>query len=69
MYEETTINHGILKLFDEILTNSVDNITTSIERKTPQTFIYVVLDDMISVCNDGFVPDITIHATYKMYNP
>lgn len=69
MNEECKVNHGILKLFDEILTNAADNVVTSIEQHTPQTFIDIVIGNTIVIKNDGAVPDIANHKTYKQPNP
>lgn len=50
IYEKVTYHSGILKLFDEVFTNAVDNY----ERKRPIKNINVIVkDDSITVYNDG----------------
>ena len=55
-YKTVTYNTGLLKLFDEIFANAVDNYQRTIECKSSHktTSIDVMLyDDHISVCNNG----------------
>jgi DNA topoisomerase II len=48
------LNHGLLKIVDEIVLNAADNIQNS--KRTPMTFIHVTIDEasgQINVENDG----------------
>jgi DNA topoisomerase-2 len=61
-----TYNSGILKIFDEILVNAIDQTV----RDSTVTFIKVsIRDNTIEISNDGNVPAIEIHPEYQIYIP
>lgn len=61
-------NPGLLKIFDEILVNAVDN-----KQRCPEMSVIKVSVDRetntISVYNDGDGIPITMHSEYNMYIP
>lgn len=67
--ENTTINVALLKFFDEVLTNSVDES----RRKTrlfdiTKISVTVNRNGFVSISDDGGIP-VQIHNKYKMYIP
>ena len=63
--EEVTYNPGFIKLFDEIISNSVDEHKKS--RKI-DTIRVTVTDDTVSVWDNGGIP-VVMHPDHKIYVP
>ena len=63
--EEITYNPGFIKLFDEIISNSVDE-----HKKTRKidTIKVTVTDDTVSVWDNGGIP-VVMHPDHKIYVP
>jgi DNA topoisomerase-2 len=63
---------GFLRLFIEIISNSIDNVWRSSEFKIPCKYIKVDIDyenNLFSVWNDGKPIPLTIHPEEKVYIP
>ncbi|CAD2221959.1 DNA topoisomerase II [Angomonas deanei] len=69
-WEVMQINHGLLKLVDEILLNSSDNINNS-KGKDKMTYIAIEISDSgeITVENDGSGIPIVKNKEHKLYIP
>lgn len=65
--EKVTIDTGLLKIFDEIFTNAIDNI------QRPESNITIIKteikDDYISIYNDGKSIPIEVHSETNIYIP
>lgn len=71
-WETMQVNHGLLKIVDEILLNASDNINNSSRRGVPKmTYINVVITDSgeISIENDGAGLPIVRSREHKLYIP
>ena len=69
---ERIINQGLHRIFLEILSNAIDNVTRSKNSSTPCTKIKVDIDretGLISVFNDGKTIPIEINEETGVYNP
>jgi DNA topoisomerase-2 len=69
---ERIINQGLHRIFLEILSNAIDNVTRSKNSSTPCTKIKVDIDretGLISVFNDGKTIPIEINEETGLYNP
>jgi DNA topoisomerase-2 len=62
---------GMLRIFIEMISNSIDNFYNSSDTSTPCKIIRVDIDSesgQISVWNDGCVIPVVMHSTEKCYN-
>ena len=69
---EIDFSDGFLRLFIEIISNSIDNVWRSSTTETPCTRIKVVVNQdtgEISVWNDGQTIPIEVDEKTKLYNP
>lgn len=64
-------NIGLERLFIEILTNAIDNVWNSRQKRIDCTFIKVHIkkDGTTIIKNDGLLIPISISEKYKIYNP
>lgn len=70
--KESVINQGLHRIFLEILSNAIDNVTRSEKSSTPCTKIKVDIEretGLISVFNDGKTIPIEINEETGVYNP
>eukprot|EP00796_Vickermania_ingenoplastis_P001292 gene1292-744_t len=69
-WETMQVNHGLLKIVDEILLNASDNIQNS-KRGDKQTYIHITLTDNgdIAVENDGAGIPIARSKEHRLYIP
>ena len=68
----TTFSDGLLRLFIEIVSNSIDNVWRSVEEKIIPKYIYISIDEKtgeFSVWNDGKNIPTDIHPTEKVRIP
>ena len=66
------LSEGLIQMFGEIISNSIDNVWRSYERKIPCSSIKVNIEQetgKISVWNDGNPIPVKLHPDEKMYIP
>ena len=66
LFNEITYNPGFIKLFDEIIMNSIDESKRSGTKL--KTIKVTISDDKISIYDNGGI-DVVIHSKYKQYIP
>ena len=65
------INHGLHRIFVEILSNAIDNVWRSLAQNVKATRIKIDITDngRITILNDGETIPVEIHADSGLYNP
>lgn len=66
-----TTSEGISRIFLEVLSNAIDNVTRSQNTDTPCTAIKITIDadtGLTTVWNDGEVIPVELHEEEKIYN-
>jgi len=70
--KNVTYTPGLLKIFNEILSNSIDNVWRSRDSDTPSTKIKITIDHetgQTTIWNDGLSIPVEIHPKEKIYVP